>query len=252
MSKKENVSKAKKIYNVVSTIVIAIVFVFLIVIVSVMLWQRKSGGDSSLFGYYMFEVVTDSMSGYIEPGEVILAKKVENVNALKEGDIITFIAPSGDLKGNNVTHRIVEVERDENGNVMWFRTKGDNPNVGIDNWQLKPEQVKAVYIRKSTFITGLREFLSHWYGYVLIIALPLTLVGVLIIVGYVRDRVEAERKKQNAVDASVIDNLSEEERQKLIDDIRKSQNGFPNDNEEKPLENSVENSEENNPDSGIS
>ncbi len=223
MSKREKKeqSKAKKIYNIISTVIVAVVFVFLVVIVSLMMWQRKSGGDSSIFGYYIFDVVTDSMSGTIEQGEVIVSKKVEDAESLKAGDIITFIAPSGQLKGRNITHRIVEVVRAEDGSVLYFKTKGDNPSVGIDEWRLSPSNIKAVYLHKSVFIGGLRRFLSHWYGYVLLIALPLCIVGILLIVGYVRDRLEKENAA-NAEKKVALDDMSEEQKRKLLEDYLKS------------------------------
>lgn len=211
------VSKTRKIYNIVSTAIVAVVFVFLVVIVSLMLVQRKSGQDSKVFGYYMYDVLTDSMSGTIEPGDVILAKAVEDKYALKEGDIITFIAPSGPFKGENITHRIVRVEWD--GDKIYYCTKGDNPNVGEDNWLLSPEAVKAKYVKKAVVIGGLRRFLTHWYGYILLIALPLTVVGVLIIVGAVRDRYAKEREN-----AEAVANMTDEQKAKLLEQLLRSKN----------------------------
>lgn len=220
---KETQSKAKKIYNIVSTVIIAAIFVFLVVVVGLMLWQRKSGGDTSIFGYYLFDVLTDSMSGTIEPHEVILSKKIDDINDLKVGDIITFVAPSGRLAGNNVTHRIVGIALKEDGNVDYFRTKGDNPDItDEDDWQLKPEQVKAKYVRKAKFIGGLRSFLTKWYGYVVLIVLPLTVVGVLIIVGFVRDKLAVEKEKMRAEKLNSVDALSEEQRNQLLEELKKT------------------------------
>lgn len=214
-------SKAKKIYNIVSTACVAVIFVFLVVVVALLLVQRKSGGDSKIFGYYMFDVVTDSMSGTIEPGDVILSREIEDKTALQVGDIITFTAPSGPFAGYNITHRIVEVVR-EDGEV-YYRTKGDNPEVGEDDWRLTPDAVKAKYVKKAVIIGGLRRFITHWYGYVLLIALPLTVVGVLIIVGIVRDKYAGE-KNSGAGSVSAVENMTEEQKQKLLDELLRSKN----------------------------
>ncbi len=213
MSKSEpkNVSKVKKIYNIVTTVITAVVFVFLAVVLGLTISQRRSGGDASFFGYHVYEVMTGSMSGTIEVGDVIIAKKVENVNELAVGDIITFVAPSGPLKGRNETHRIIEVISNGDGTVQYFRTQGDNEQYA-DNWRLSPSAVKAKFLRKSPFIAGFRRFLSHWYGYVLLIALPLLIVGVLFIVGYVKDKIAAESEK-----ATSLDDISAEEKQKLLE-----------------------------------
>lgn len=213
---KKNMTKAKKIYNVVSTVVVALIFVFLVTLVSLMLVQKKNGGETEIFGHYLFDVVTDSMSGTIEKGEVIVAKKVNDVYALKVGDIITFTAPSGVLKGYNETHRIVEILYDENGKVKSYKTAGDklyNGSVKVDDWQLPPENVKAIFVRKSAFIGGLKSFLSHWYGYVVIVVVPMCLVFALVIAGFVRDRLALEKEKEPK---TTLADLSEEEKKKLL------------------------------------
>ena len=52
---KSNQSKAKKIYNAVSTVIVALIFVFMIVVVAVMLVQKNNGGETELFGYRMYD-----------------------------------------------------------------------------------------------------------------------------------------------------------------------------------------------------
>ena len=181
-----------------------------------MLVQKKNGGETEIFGHYLFDVVTDSMSGTIEKGEVIVAKKVNDVYALKVGDIITFTAPSGVLKGYNETHRIVEILYDENGKVKGYKTAGDklyNGSVKVDDWQLPPENGKAIFVRKSAFIGGLKSFLSHWYGYVVIVVVPMCLVFALVIAGFVRDRLALEKEKEPK---TTLADLSEEEKKKLL------------------------------------
>ena len=210
--KNTEISKAKKIYNAVSTAIVALIFVFMVVVVAVILVQKSSGGESKIFGYYMYDVLTDSMSGTIEPGDVILCKAVEDVNELKEGDIITFKAPNGNY---NETHRIIEIARNEDGSINYFKTKGDNAKEA-DNWELKPENVKAKYVKKSVFIGGLRRFMKHWYGYVTVVVIPLCVVFALIIAGFVKDKValESEKEKDKAIS---ISDISDDDKKKLLE-----------------------------------
>lgn len=211
------ISKSKKIYNVVSTIIVALIFVFLVVVVSVMLVQRKEGKDVSIFGYYTFNVLTDSMKDTINPDDVIIGKEVDP-QTLEKDDIITFIAPSGPLAGRNITHRIYEVHRGEDGRIDYFLTKGDNPTAKVDEWHLDPSAVKAKYVKTSKFISGFRNLLTKWYGYVVLIVLPLCVVFALIIVGFVQDKVALEKEKQKEDEKQkLIDNLSDEEKQKLLE-----------------------------------
>lgn len=211
--KNTEISKAKKIYNAVSTAIVALIFVFMVVMVAVILVQKSSGGESKIFGYYMYDVLTDSMSGTIEPGDVIMCKAVDDVNSLQVGDIITFKAPNGNY---NETHRIVEIARNDDGTVNYFKTKGDNAKA-VDNWQLNPQNVKAKYVKKSVFVGGLRKFMSNWYGYVVVVVIPLCIVFALIISSVVRDKLALEKEKEKEEGKITLSDISEEDKKKLLD-----------------------------------
>ena len=211
--KNTEISKAKKIYNAVSTAIVALIFVFMVVVVAVILVQKSSGGESKIFGYYMYDVLTDSMSGTIEPGDVIMCKAVDDVNSLQVGDIITFKAPNGNY---NETHRIVEIARNDDGTVNYFKTKGDNAKA-VDNWQLNPQNVKAKYVKKSMFVGGLRKFMSNWYGYVVVVVIPLCIVFALIISSVVRDKLALEKEKEKEEGKITLSDISEEDKKKLLE-----------------------------------
>lgn len=224
---KKPLTKARKIYNIVSTIIVALVFIFLVLMVAIVLWQRSSGSDTSIFGYYLFDVVSDSMEDTIKVGDVILCKEIDDVNSLQQGDVITFTAPSGPLKGHNETHRIYSIKRNDDGTIDYIKTAGDNTyggdDVRVDSWNLNPSAVKAKYVKTLPFIAGLREFLTHWYGYVVLIALPLLIVSTLFIIGFIKDKTSYELEKAGlAGDANTspsLDNMSEEEKKKLLDEF---------------------------------
>ncbi|MBQ9276788.1 MAG: signal peptidase I [Clostridia bacterium] len=265
---KKPISKAKKIYNVVSTIIVALIFVFLIVIVAMMLSQRHNGKDSKIFGYYMYDVITDSMTPTISPKSVILSKEVTNPEELQVGDIITFTAPSGQLAGFNETHRIVEIKYKDDGKIDYIITEGDkyNPDYNPDatshtrdEWHLNPSAVKAKYVKTASFIGGLRNFLSHWYGYVVLIVLPMCIVITLFIVGYVKDKAqilkeEEAKKAGESGEKSKLDGLSEEDKKRLLEEYLKSTAGAQNppseippataDGEEQPQANAEESDSE--------
>ncbi len=211
--KNTEISKAKKIYNAVSTAIVALIFVFMVIVVAVMLVQKSSGGESKIFGYYMYDVLTDSMSGTIEPGDVIMCKAVDDVNSLQVGDIITFKAPNGNY---NETHRIVEIARNDDGTVKYFKTKGDNAKA-VDNWELDPQNVKAKYVKKSVFVGGLRKFMSHWYGYVVVVVIPLCIVFALIISSVVKDKLALEKQNEKEESKIALSDISEEDKKKLLE-----------------------------------
>lgn len=72
---------------------------------------------AELFGYTMFEVITGSMSGSVEIGDIVIVKVLNKYDELEKDQIIVF-------KQDNyiITHRLVEI--DENSVI----TKGDDNN----------------------------------------------------------------------------------------------------------------------------
>ena len=91
-----------------------LVFIFLLIaLFSIM-------GNKGIGEYKSFNILTGSMSPNINPGSLIITKKVDT-NEIKANDVITF-------KGSNTksvtTHRVVEVIKDKDGKVK-FQTKGD-------------------------------------------------------------------------------------------------------------------------------
>lgn len=95
-----------------------------------------------VFPIYPSVIATGSMEPMIKPGDVILVRKIidmDGVNQLKAGDVIQF-------KKDNIliSHRIMEiVKSDEEG--LGIRTKGDNNSIE-DTDVVRPEQVKGIII----------------------------------------------------------------------------------------------------------
>ena len=117
-------SKGRKIFDIISTIIEVLVFIIVVAAVVVVVLQKRQGKDVQVFGYNFFYVATDSMDPTIKPKQVIMCKEVTDINSLQVGDVITFIAPSGSLAGQNITHRIVGFNTDGVGNKIGFYTKG--------------------------------------------------------------------------------------------------------------------------------
>jgi len=116
------------------------VVLLLFVLVSVLVTKSR-GEIPSIFGFRMFIVESGSMTPTLAKGKVILSRTPQNRAGLAAGDIITFHAAEGTV----VTHRIIEVVRDEGGNVQ-YRTKGDNPINAPDPVPVLPDNVIAVFV----------------------------------------------------------------------------------------------------------
>lgn len=92
-----------------------------------------------VFSIYPSVIVTGSMEPRIKPGDIILVKRItdmEGVAGLGVDDVIQF--RRDDIL---ISHRIVEIQN--NDETLEFITKGDN-NPSIDKQRVKPEDIKGI------------------------------------------------------------------------------------------------------------
>ena len=100
----------KKFFNVLSTLIVILALLLAVALVGV-----------RFMGYKVYTVLSGSMEPTLHVGSLIYVKQVD-YKELAAGDIITFMLD----ENTNVTHRIVEVVKDEaDPYVLRFRTKGD-------------------------------------------------------------------------------------------------------------------------------
>ena len=100
----------KKILNVISTILVAIVVVLALLLVG-----------ARFIGLNVYTVLSGSMEPTYHVGSLIYVKDVDT-DELKAGDVITYMLDEDTI----VTHRIADVIPDEKDpSIIRFQTKGD-------------------------------------------------------------------------------------------------------------------------------
>ncbi|WP_142255364.1 signal peptidase I SipW [Bacillus sinesaloumensis] len=112
----------KKIFKWLNHLVTGLLIVLLICVASLVVTNKLSGGEPSVFGYQLKTVLSGSMEPGIKTGSIIAVKTGGDMTRFKENDVITFMEEDEKL----ITHRIVEVI--DNGQQVMYRTKGDNNN----------------------------------------------------------------------------------------------------------------------------
>ncbi|MGN0797187.1 MAG: signal peptidase I, partial [Christensenellales bacterium] len=211
---KETKSLAKKIFNIACYVIFAVVLVCLLSVGITLL----RGEQPSLFGYQMYYVLTDSMTGTIDKDEVVICKKYDG-GQLQVGDIITFEAPEGfepkAIVGHNITHRIVVAPYQDEDGTWVIETKGDANSIA-DKVPIPVDNVRATYVGTSDFLAGLMRFLSKWYGFVTLIILPL--VGILIF--EVCKVIKIKAAEQKKITDDNFDKQRNEEVEKAVQEIR--------------------------------
>lgn len=112
----------RKIWNLVSTVLVAIIAGTVLLLVSF-----------RLFGLKGFMVRSGSMEPAYHTGSVIYVRSAD-ADAMEVGDVITFYATGKTV----ATHRIVEVV--EEGGSVRYRTKGDANDIA-DGSLVDPEDI---------------------------------------------------------------------------------------------------------------
>jgi signal peptidase I len=165
------------------------------------------------FGYERYVITGGSMTGTIAKGSLIFSENMPT-KALMVGDIITY-EPPGSHKA--VTHRIVEITKDDKGQRV-YQTKGDANNAR-DPWKFtlnRPEQ--AVYRFAIPYLGYVLAALTLPIARILILALPALIIALSIMRalwreagGEVRKQKALERaNRQTALKAAAGPSLAEQ------------------------------------------
>ncbi|MBN2204258.1 MAG: signal peptidase I [Thermoleophilia bacterium] len=152
----------------------------------------------TLLGYKRYVITGGSMTGTIPKGSVIYSK-LAPVEALRVGDVITFVPPEMDAP---VTHRITAIEPDERGNLV-FTTKGDY-NPSEDPWSLRfVDPVQARYAFHIPYLGYALAYLAVRQVRMLLIGLPAVVIALSMLVSLWREAgrelEQAEGRRDGAV-----------------------------------------------------
>lgn len=166
-------TKEKRPSKVVSAValILCIVFGFLLICNLTIIIKGSVAPEMppSVFGITPLVVLSGSMSGeaedHIEIGDLIFAGRIEAAE-LKEGDVISFMD-----NGVVVTHRIVDINTDENGKLL-FTTKGDANNAE-DLRPVSEDNLVGIYKSRIGKVGNFALFLQTPLGMVLFVVVPL-------------------------------------------------------------------------------
>lgn len=178
------VKSSKKIFNIITTAIVSVVFVVVVCTCISLIVQMAGGKKPSLFGYRFYYVLTDSMTPTLEVNDVILSELLdaeEVKNDLEVGDIVTYDVEYGNLKGMTITHRVVKLAYYDEEYERWcIQTQGDKLGAPIDE-PVPVENVQAVMLKKANAISTFYGFFSSRVGLIAVVVIPFAIMmGVLI------------------------------------------------------------------------
>lgn len=160
-----------KVFKVVYGIFKAIVMTFLIVYLLFVIVQRFTG-NSAIFGYRVFTVATGSMEPLYMVNDVILVEEV-NINTLKVGDDVAYVGASSENKGIIITHRIIEIKKNDKGEDLYI-LKGINND--YEDPAIYGHQILGEVRGKVFIINTINHLVKNIYGFFFLVFCPLVLV----------------------------------------------------------------------------
>ena len=182
MSKETAKSVLGIVTKVLTWIVIAVtVLMMIFTIFSTLTFDRN---DRDLFGVRFYIVLTDSMSPSennkndkvtFNAGDIVLIKNVKDPTALKDGDVVAFISQNSVSFGKTVTHKIREVRKNDDGEVLGYVTYGSNTGEN-DEALVEPAYVLGKYAGKLPKLGLFFSFLKTTPGYIVCILVPFLLL----------------------------------------------------------------------------
>lgn len=147
----------------------------------------------SVLGVTPMAVLSGSMSGdaedHIEVGDLIFIGKAEP-DELAVGDVIAFMQNKA-----VVTHRIIGIETDENGKLL-FSTKGDANNAEDRN-PVSEDDLVGVYMGRIPKVGDFALFLQKPLGMILFVGVPLL---AFIIYDIVRRQLSANKENKKTAE----------------------------------------------------
>lgn len=215
ISFKQIMQIAYKVYHFIAKVFLYSVLIILILVAVLFLFyfidmmrNIKSGNPKSpLFSAYI--IISPSMVPTIKVEDAIIIMRKEP-EELKKGDIITFLSSDPRYSGLTITHRIVGVEKSDNGDIF-YRTKGDNNN-SEDSALVSSDNVYGKVILKIPKIGYIQYVLTQSYGWVIVVVIPclgIVIFDILKLVRSVKKNISSGHRAENSSDEEVIEIIGE-------------------------------------------
>lgn len=178
--RKQEEEKRKKITEIFIYIILIPVLAYNIsIIIKAII---KPSETPSFLGIKTYVIISGSMEPKINIGDIVIEKSIKNKEEeIKIGDIISY--RSGQTI---ITHRIINIEEDENG-ILRITTKGDNNNT---------EDSERILINN---IEGKVIMIIPKIGYITLLLRDKIIIIVVFIIAYIYiEQIEKIKRKKEA------------------------------------------------------
>lgn len=214
---------AKKALKIILKILEQILIIFCVILTIIIVMQKVTNNNKTIFGYRIFRVITGSMEPAYDVGTVIISKQM-SANEIKVGDDIVYLGEYGEYSGKIIMHEVIAIDKDENGNNVNFHAKGLH-NSSVEDPQIKANQIFGVVKVNSKILTVLYELATSPYSAFIII----TILVLNVFVAF-----KFSKKPKNEEEVSEEESFDENEAENEYEDEDESQQeNIDDDTEEK-------------------
>lgn len=213
----------KKIWNVISSILVALVVLLALLLVG-----------ARVVGLQVFTVLSGSMEPTYHTGSLIYVKKVDPYT-IEEGQPITFMLDEDTI----ATHRVVGIVPDEEApTVIRFRTKGD-ANDAEDGSLVHYKNVIGTPIFSIPYLGYIADYIQHPPGMYIAISAGAVLLLLVFLPDVFADDSKDEKKPRREKKTQAVPPAPEAPREEpeetLADEIRRKTDGLLSDAEVEKL-----------------
>lgn len=169
---------------------------FILLIIGTIIIQRIFNNNISIFGYRIFTVATGSMESEYKVLDILFVKETD-ITTLKVGDDIVYMGKIGNFDGKIITHRIINIEKEEDKLV--FYTQGIANSV--EDPKVYSDQIYGKVIYKGIILSFMNKIINNPIGFFVLIVIPISVLIFLEIV----DRTKEKEKNKEIKEEEILD-----------------------------------------------
>lgn len=200
----------RTILKYVSTVISWTIFVLLLICAAFLMYYfiatriYASGRSKTEPKFSLYTIISGSMTPNINVYDVVIDMRVDNPEEIEIGDVITFYSDLPAAKGRPITHRVISIIKDKNGNFS-YQTKGDfNP---VEDDGIVPfEKVIGKVALKIPQLGRVQTFLASSMGWLCLILIPALYILLKALIRFIKNKGQP----------------------KMVNEIRMSQNNISN------------------------
>lgn len=164
--------KENKILKFIGNLLYTLLFIIVVLMLLVVVMQRATNNTISVGGVRMFSVATGSMVPVYNVGDILISKEID-AEDIKVGDDIVYLGKKGTFSGKVVTHRVISIEKQEDGNYKIITQ-------GVANNAADPEidqtQVYGKVICNVKILGWIAGFVRNVYTFYFLLLIPVAIL----------------------------------------------------------------------------